>query len=89
MSAVDGSWRAETPLTITVQDQNDNAPEFEHSFYSFNLAELQRSVAFVGQVRNTKSHLDIIILIIVVKSFIYKIINNINNNKIILTIFIK
>ena len=52
VSAVDGSWRAETPLTITVQDQNDNAPEFEHSFYSFNLAELQRSVAFVGQVRN-------------------------------------
>ena len=50
VSAVDGSWRAETPLTITVQDQNDNAPEFEHSFYSFNFAELQRSVAFVGQV---------------------------------------
>lgn len=31
-------------------DQNDNAPEFEHSYYSFNFAELQRSVAFVGQV---------------------------------------
>ena len=50
VSAVDGSWRAETPLTITVQDQNDNAPEFEHSFYSFNFPELQRNVAFVGQV---------------------------------------
>ncbi|GLH01449.1 Fat-like cadherin-related tumor suppressor homolog [Gryllus bimaculatus] len=48
--AVDGSWRAETPLTITIQDQNDNAPEFEHSFYSFNFPELQRSVVFVGQV---------------------------------------
>ena len=50
VSAVDGSWRAETPLTITVQDQNDNAPEFEHSFYSFNLPEMERNVAFVGQV---------------------------------------
>ena len=50
VSAVDGSWRAETPLTITVQDQNDNAPEFEHSYYSFNFPELQRNVAFVGQV---------------------------------------
>ena len=50
VSAVDGSWRAETPLTITVQDQNDNAPEFEQSFYSFNFPELQHNVAFVGQV---------------------------------------
>ncbi|XP_068085239.1 cadherin-related tumor suppressor [Anabrus simplex] len=50
VAAVDGSWRAETPLTITIQDQNDNAPEFEHSYYSFNFPELQRSVVFVGQV---------------------------------------
>ncbi|KAK2725567.1 cadherin-related tumor suppressor-like [Artemia franciscana] len=50
VTAIDGSWRAETPLTITVQDQNDNNPEFEHSFYSFNFPELQRNVAFVGQV---------------------------------------
>lgn len=50
VSAVDGSWRAETPLTITVQDQNDNAPAFEHSLYSFSFAELQRSISFVGQV---------------------------------------
>lgn len=50
VAAVDGAWRAETPLTITIQDQNDNAPEFEHSYYSFNFPELQRSVAFVGQV---------------------------------------
>ncbi|KAF4520029.1 hypothetical protein B566_EDAN007177 [Ephemera danica] len=53
VAAVDGSWRAETPLTITIQDQNDNAPEFEHSYYSFNFPELQRSVAFVGQVTAT------------------------------------
>lgn len=50
VAAVDGSWRAETPLTITIQDQNDNAPEFEHSYYSFNFPELQRNVVFVGQV---------------------------------------
>nr|XP_018915731.1 PREDICTED: cadherin-related tumor suppressor [Bemisia tabaci] len=50
VAAVDGSWRAETPLTITIQDQNDNAPEFEHSFYSFNFPELQRNIVFVGQV---------------------------------------
>lgn len=50
VAAVDGAWRAETPLTITIQDQNDNAPEFELSYYSFNFPELQRTVAFVGQV---------------------------------------
>ncbi|KAK4886263.1 hypothetical protein RN001_002534 [Aquatica leii] len=51
--AVDGAWRAETPLTITIQDQNDNAPEFEHSYYSFNFPELQRDIVFVGQVTAT------------------------------------
>ncbi|XP_037957800.1 cadherin-related tumor suppressor [Teleopsis dalmanni] len=50
ISAFDGAWRSETPITITIQDQNDNAPEFEHSYYSFNFPELQRTVAFVGQV---------------------------------------
>lgn len=53
VAAVDGAWKAETPLTITIQDQNDNAPEFEHSFYSFNFPELQRDVVFVGQVTAT------------------------------------
>lgn len=50
VAAVDGSWRAETPLTITIQDQNDNAPEFEYLEYNFNFPELQRNVVFVGQV---------------------------------------
>ena len=50
VSAFDGSWRAETPLTIIVQDENDNAPVFEKSSYEFNFPELQRSIAFVGQV---------------------------------------
>lgn len=53
VTAVDGAWRAETPLTITIQDQNDNAPEFEHSYYSFNFPELQREIVFVGQVSAT------------------------------------
>ncbi|XP_031340977.1 cadherin-related tumor suppressor [Photinus pyralis] len=53
VAAVDGAWRAETPLTITIQDQNDNAPEFEHSYYSFNFPELQRDIVFVGQVTAT------------------------------------
>lgn len=51
--AVDGAWRQETALTITIQDLNDNAPEFEHSYYSFNLPELQKNVIFVGQVTAT------------------------------------
>lgn len=50
IAASDGAWRAETLISITIQDQNDNAPEFEHSFYSFNFPELQRAVSFVGQV---------------------------------------
>ncbi|KAJ8926397.1 hypothetical protein NQ314_021183 [Rhamnusium bicolor] len=53
VAAVDGAWRSETPLTITIQDQNDNAPEFEHSYYSFNFPELQRDIVFVGQVTAT------------------------------------
>lgn len=50
VAAFDGAWRSETPLTVTIQDQNDNAPEFEHSYYNFNFPELQTSVVFVGQV---------------------------------------
>lgn len=50
VAAFDGAWRAETALTITIQDQNDNAPEFEHSYYSFNFLELQPGVSVVGQV---------------------------------------
>ncbi|KAL1509863.1 hypothetical protein ABEB36_004537 [Hypothenemus hampei] len=53
VAAVDDAWRSETPLTITIQDQNDNAPEFEHSYYSFNFPELQRDVVVLGQVSAT------------------------------------
>lgn len=47
---MDGAWRAETVLTITIQDQNDNSPEFEESTYHFHFPELQQAVAHVGQV---------------------------------------
>nr|CAH7769494.1 unnamed protein product [Callosobruchus chinensis] len=53
VTATDGAWRSDTPLTITIQDQNDNAPEFEYSYYSFNFPELQGNVVFVGQVTAT------------------------------------
>lgn len=46
----DGAWQAETALTITVQDQNDNAPEFEKETYYFHFPELQPMIAHVGQV---------------------------------------
>lgn len=48
--AVDGSWRAETPLTITVQDQNDNAPEFENSVYSFFFPETNQNSVYIGTI---------------------------------------
>ncbi|XP_022254786.1 cadherin-related tumor suppressor-like [Limulus polyphemus] len=48
--AVDGSWRAETTLTITIQDVNDNAPLFSEKIYTFNYPELQPTIGFVGQV---------------------------------------
>lgn len=48
--AADGSWQAETPLTITIQDVNDNAPEFEKSYYKFNFPETNKIGATVGRV---------------------------------------
>ncbi|CAG0879406.1 unnamed protein product [Cyprideis torosa] len=53
VSAVDGSWRAETPLTINVLDQNDNAPLFSKDMYQFRVPELTRNVAFIGKVKAT------------------------------------
>ncbi|KAH0535378.1 hypothetical protein KQX54_016085 [Cotesia glomerata] len=50
VGAADGAWVAETTLTITIQDQNDNAPEFTEESYHFHFPELQRRLAHVGQV---------------------------------------
>ncbi|KAG5330656.1 FAT protein, partial [Acromyrmex charruanus] len=49
----DGAWRAETALTITIQDQNDNAPEFDEDTYHFLFPELQPQVMHVGTVAAT------------------------------------
>ncbi|XP_028982383.1 cadherin-related tumor suppressor [Diachasma alloeum] len=51
--AVDGAWGAETTLTITIQDQNDNAPEFSEESYHFHFPEMQTRKAHVGQVTAT------------------------------------
>ncbi|EZA48524.1 Cadherin-related tumor suppressor [Ooceraea biroi] len=48
--AADGAWRTETALTITIQDQNDNAPEFDQDIYHCHFPELQPAMAHVGQV---------------------------------------
>lgn len=51
VSAIDGSWRAETLVTVTIQDVNDNAPLFEYSYYNFNIPESEdHPVTFVGKV---------------------------------------
>ncbi|XP_064481963.1 cadherin-related tumor suppressor-like [Ornithodoros turicata] len=53
VAAVDGSWKAETPLTISVQDVNDNPPSFTMSKYVFSIPELRQPVSFVGRVSAT------------------------------------
>ncbi|XP_022249667.1 cadherin-related tumor suppressor-like [Limulus polyphemus] len=53
VAAVDGSWRAETTLTITVQDENDNTPVFNENIYTFNCPELQSAISFIGQISAT------------------------------------
>ncbi|UYV64338.1 FAT4 [Cordylochernes scorpioides] len=51
--AVDESWRAETPLSVTIHDVNDNAPVFEKDSYTFHVAAELRTVASVGAVTAT------------------------------------
>uniref|UniRef100_T1KXU3 Cadherin domain-containing protein n=2 Tax=Tetranychus urticae TaxID=32264 RepID=T1KXU3_TETUR len=57
VSANDGSWKAQTTLTINIIDENDNAPVFEKSIYEFNYViseddskSVSPSVGLVGQV---------------------------------------
>ena len=53
VAASESGWEQVTPLTITIQDVNDNAPEFDHSYYSFNFPELQRPDTVLGKVMAT------------------------------------
>lgn len=54
--ASDGAWGPSTALTITIQDQNDNAPEFLEESYKFYVPEMRQDnqhhhrQALVGQV---------------------------------------
>ncbi|XP_013390955.1 cadherin-related tumor suppressor-like [Lingula anatina] len=53
VQALDGSWRITTRVSITIEDQNDNAPQFSNTPYSFNFKELQRQGSPVGTVTAT------------------------------------
>ena len=35
IQATDGAWKLETVISVTVQDDNDNVPTFDHDFYEF------------------------------------------------------
>lgn len=48
--AMDGSFTINTPVTIHVEDVNDNEPKFIKKVFEFNFAELQNEKAFVGTV---------------------------------------
>lgn len=48
--AADGAWSQETTLTITILDQNDNAPQFLEDSYYFHFPETQKKITHVGQV---------------------------------------
>uniref|UniRef100_A0A5S6QP45 Uncharacterized protein n=1 Tax=Trichuris muris TaxID=70415 RepID=A0A5S6QP45_TRIMR len=53
VAALDGVWRVETTLTITVEDVNDNAPTFSKSSYSFFISESDPVPAVIGRVQAT------------------------------------
>jgi protocadherin Fat 4 len=50
LAANDGSYNAETSVSIYILDVNDNAPQFEQQEYKFLLAELQPQDTNVGKV---------------------------------------
>ncbi len=37
VQASDGAWKLDTTVTILVQDENDNSPNFDHDVYRFSL----------------------------------------------------
>ncbi|RWS28683.1 protocadherin fat-like protein, partial [Leptotrombidium deliense] len=52
VSANDGSWKAQTTLTINILDLNDNAPRFERDFYEFRRVVNTKSGS-IGSVKAT------------------------------------
>lgn len=49
--AVDGAWRVETSLSISLIDVNDNAPNFTSPIYMFNVSEFQLPFTKLGAVK--------------------------------------
>ena len=50
LAANDGSYNAETSVSIYILDVNDNAPQFQQKDYKFMIAELQPENTNVGKV---------------------------------------
>ncbi len=50
VAATDGSYRAQTTITIDVTDTNDNAPVFEQPSYKFAMMQGQDAGVLVGSV---------------------------------------
>ncbi|KAL3994592.1 Cadherin domain family protein [Acanthocheilonema viteae] len=50
VKAWDSLWEVRTSLTITIQDVNDNAPTFSHSFYKFLVTANSKIFTEIGQI---------------------------------------
>ena len=48
--ADDGSWKLETVITVTLVDDNDNAPIFDRDFYEFSVPFSKNNISVVGRV---------------------------------------
>jgi hypothetical protein len=48
--ADDGSWKLETVITVTLVDDNDNAPIFDRDLYEFSVPYVKNNVSAVGRV---------------------------------------
>lgn len=48
--ADDGSWKLETVITVTLVDDNDNAPVFNRDLYEFSVPFIKNNVSVVGRV---------------------------------------
>ena len=48
--ADDGSWKLETVITVTLVDDNDNAPVFDRDLYQFSVPWIKNNISAVGKV---------------------------------------